>query len=385
MNLITIPYIYIAAILTVIWAVYRFISLRKNKEKNILREVAINLFYMYFLIVIKFKICPMGWIEINFRNSFYINYIPFVGTVNMINQNHMGIGNTLFNILGNIFILVPLGFFIPLLFQEKNKFVKVTLYGMFTSLVIELIQLFNFSSVTDIDDVIFNTLGAMLGYLIFNLFYHIVKNTKLKGVIENVSSKFQGNLLLLIVKPLGVMFIAVLGLAFIMIFNSSVSYKASNEEIAETVFKNSVNAGFQAVKDTSKYKLFLKDEGDYVELAYLKKIIGSRWLDSRTIIGQYGNGHGDYKIGLIHDGREPLTIVVFGKNKAAAKVEFIVNGKTCSEDIKEGDYFISAFSINENVKGDDLDYLLNDNVSAKLFVRFLDSAGNEYTDMKFAK
>ena len=93
--MITISYIYIAAILIVIWTIYRIIVLIKSKEKNILREVMINIFFIYFLILINLTICKMGMLQISFQHRFYINYIPFVETINMFKDNFMGIGNAI--------------------------------------------------------------------------------------------------------------------------------------------------------------------------------------------------------------------------------------------------------------------------------------------------
>ena len=165
--MITISYIYIAAILIVIWTIYRIIVLIKSKEKNILREVMINIFFIYFLILIYRTICKMGILQISFQHRFYINYIPFVETINMFKDNFMGIGNAIYNVVGNVLLFVPLGFLIPLLFKKKNKIFNIALYGFYASLAIEFIQLFTPINLTDIDDIIFNTLGAVLGFFIF--------------------------------------------------------------------------------------------------------------------------------------------------------------------------------------------------------------------------
>ena len=186
--MITISYIFIAAILILIWAIYRIRLLIKIKEKNILREVLINIFFLYFLILINITICKMGMLQIDFKNRFYINYIPFVETIKMFEDNFMGIGNAFYNVIGNILLFMPLGFFIPLLFKNKNNIVIVTLYGSFISVIIEVLQLFTAFNITDIDDVIFNTIGTILGFFIFRLFYYMIKNTKLVDLTRKTIS-----------------------------------------------------------------------------------------------------------------------------------------------------------------------------------------------------
>lgn len=387
--MIRISYIYIASILIVIWAIYRIIVLMKSKEKNILREIAISIFFIYFLIVIYLTICKMDMLQINLQNRVYINYIPFVETIKMFQDNFMGIGNAIYNIMGNILLFVPLGFFIPLLFKNKNKIVNIVLYGFCASLAIEIIQLSTAINVTDIDDIIFNTLGAVLGFFTFNIFYYIIKETKLRELIRKVTSKFDGNLVALSIKPLGTMLGAILIFIIITIYNSTQPANTSNEDIAKAVFKYSSNTNFEAVKDVSKYKLFLKDEGDYVNLITLERVLNNRWFDNRTSIGQYGKNNGDYSIGTIYDSiiedNISMSIVVFGENKDASKVEINFNGKKYIEEIKPSEYFIVTFPSFEVIENSDMYNLYNGQESKILKIRFLDSNGNEYNEMKLAK
>lgn len=192
--MIIIPYLYIAIILIVIWISYRVICLKKIKKKNFKREFIINIFFLYFLILINLTICKMSMLQIDLDNNFYINYVPLIETIRMFNNNFMGIGNALYNVIGNILLFIPFGFLIPLLFNKKNKFFIITLYGFLTSVLIEIIQLFTSFNTTDIDDIIFNTLGAVIGYFIFNIFYYLVKKTKLGQLVRAITSSFNGNL-----------------------------------------------------------------------------------------------------------------------------------------------------------------------------------------------
>jgi glycopeptide antibiotics resistance protein len=79
------------------------------------------------------------------------------------------------NIGGNLLLLMPLGFCAPLLFKKFTSFKNVFLLGLFSSICIECIQFFELLSgivrwrSVDIDDVICNVAGAVLGYLIYIL------------------------------------------------------------------------------------------------------------------------------------------------------------------------------------------------------------------------
>ena len=66
----------------------------------------------------------------------------------------------------NILLFVPLGLLVPMLSMSHSEVLPVTMMAIATSLVIEISQLLN-SRVTDIDDLIMNVAGALIGYSVF--------------------------------------------------------------------------------------------------------------------------------------------------------------------------------------------------------------------------
>ena len=86
----------------------------------------------------------------------------------------------MFLMLANIGIFSPVGFFTALLWR-KPRWWKSLLTGLCASTAIEFIQFFIGRS-TDIDDVILNTAGALLGFWIFWL---------LRAIAPNFIEKFQ--------------------------------------------------------------------------------------------------------------------------------------------------------------------------------------------------
>ena len=74
------------------------------------------------------------------------------------------------NTLLNILLFVPLGFLLPAIWEEYDSLKKVLLIGLGLSFMIEILQIFTFR-LTDIDDLITNTAGAILGYCLLNVLY----------------------------------------------------------------------------------------------------------------------------------------------------------------------------------------------------------------------
>ena len=94
-------------------------------------------------------------------------FITFDIHVNLIPRDIFGIELVLS--LLNMSMFVPLGFFLPLLWEKYRRLKHALLFGLGATMFIELAQLFTYRA-TDINDVITNTAGALLGYLLFRLF-----------------------------------------------------------------------------------------------------------------------------------------------------------------------------------------------------------------------
>ena len=75
-------------------------------------------------------------------------------------------------VMGNLVMLLPLGIYLPVLYKKLRKlsgFFGVLLISLLVSVQIELLQLATSFRSTDVDDVLLNTLGACIGFLIFQL------------------------------------------------------------------------------------------------------------------------------------------------------------------------------------------------------------------------
>ena len=73
----------------------------------------------------------------------------------------------------NIVMCVPFGVLVPLLWREMRSLKRTAAAGFCFSAAIELAQMFS-GRLTDVDDLITNTLGAMIGYGIAKILYRQV-------------------------------------------------------------------------------------------------------------------------------------------------------------------------------------------------------------------
>ncbi len=89
-------------------------------------------------------------------------------------------GSDLFfeNVIGNMALFIPYGIFIAKVFKDC-KVIYPLFLSFIASLAIELTQL-SIGRVFDVDDVILNVIGAVVGYYLYKLFTKIKKEDFLK-------------------------------------------------------------------------------------------------------------------------------------------------------------------------------------------------------------
>lgn len=69
----------------------------------------------------------------------------------------------------NIFLFIPLGFLCPIISKTYERAKNIILLGFGLSLSVEVTQLFTLYRVTDINDLLTNVLGTVIGYLCFQV------------------------------------------------------------------------------------------------------------------------------------------------------------------------------------------------------------------------
>ena len=112
-----------------------------------------------------------------------IRYIRFAPNYNFVPFRYMFSDFT--NSFLNVLLFLPLGFFLPVLWKRFKKLGWTVLFGLCTSVLIEVLQIFTFRA-TDINDLMTNTFGTLLGWCIGRLLLRflpaIVPSEKTKDV-----------------------------------------------------------------------------------------------------------------------------------------------------------------------------------------------------------
>ena len=382
--MIGISYIYFLILSLILWFIYRFISHEKHNKINILREVFINFFFIYFLVVIYFTFFKGGILHLDLQMRSYANIIPLLETIKMFQDNFMGIGNSLYNVIGNILLFIPFGFAIPLLFKNHNKLFKVTLYGFVASFSIELLQYLTCTNFTDIDDVIFNTLGALVGFLTFNIFMFIVRKTNIIYPIEKIRKTYDGSLIFLSSKFLLPLTLCSISLFFSILYSSTISGNLSDEEIAKAVFNYNTEGNYVVTEQFFNHKLFLQDNGEYLELKIADEVLNNRYVQGYSRQIPWNKDSYGYSVALISEDDESTGVIVFGKNNDAKTIEITLNNNVYSTFISADTFFIITYPTFEMLDDNsDIYNIYSTGKSKDLKITFNEDDKTKCNHMKF--
>ena len=181
-NMVSISYTFLASMITVLWILVRAAACKKSGTFRWQRELQLLLVYICIVVVVRFTFHPFG--KVNGRlqplvfdaaNCFppRINWVPFVNLLDYPNRRDL-----LLNLIGNTAMFVPLGIVWPSVFKQLNTHGKVIAAGVGCSLLIEILQLPFYDRVSDIDDLILNSLGFLIGYAIYLLVKAVKKAIK---------------------------------------------------------------------------------------------------------------------------------------------------------------------------------------------------------------
>lgn len=135
-----------------------------KKSSRIFR--VIFLLYLAYLFYLVFLSKYYG--RATFHRTY--NVMPFNTIMDFLRYSR-SIRAIAINIGGNILAFVPMGFLAPGAFKGLRKFGNAVVLILFFAFSIEIAQYIAGVGACDIDDVMLNLLGGMLGYLMFKAFY----------------------------------------------------------------------------------------------------------------------------------------------------------------------------------------------------------------------
>ena len=158
-------------IITIILSSLRIAYLIKYKEKFVYYEEMLKLGFMVYIISLFYVVTFQ---DVSWSTS---NFIPF----KEIFRYQLFSPSFIKNVFGNMIMFMPYGFFISY-FLKLDKKRYVIFLSLLTSATIEITQLI-IGRVFDVDDILLNVIGGLLGYFIYRLLHNFKE--KLPSFLKN--------------------------------------------------------------------------------------------------------------------------------------------------------------------------------------------------------
>jgi glycopeptide antibiotics resistance protein len=175
-------------------------SILINRQNRLFLSFAQSSFYVYVYFLVNYTILYIPFSHFLFQSPIYtfkqmqlnFNFIPF--------HTIFFESTTMLHLVGNFVLLLPLGIYIPLLYNTKG-ISKITKWIFLVTLGIEIIQLlfssidsiyneFPYRKAFDIDDLLLNTLGGLVGFGLYKLLVsplYSILNTKVKSFNKSLT------------------------------------------------------------------------------------------------------------------------------------------------------------------------------------------------------
>ena len=186
---------FIVPICMIIITMIAEIKKEKNlQEKNKIRDFWLKILFIIYCILLitilflnnEYRMTGFESININtfsIEHFETINIVPFstiIGYIKGLLFEDASMSIVIINLATNLFLFAPMGFFIPLLFKNKITNMKqFIILIIIISLFVEILQFITYRGSTDIDDIILNTIGAIIVYI-------LMKTKLVKKILEKV-------------------------------------------------------------------------------------------------------------------------------------------------------------------------------------------------------
>ena len=178
--MISVSFPAVIVMISLLWILVRVAVRKKTGQFSVRREAELLLVYICLIVVARFTLFAMETVNGKVQP---LRFDPTFGAAWDINWKALcflaayeHLWEMKVNIIGNIAMFIPIGVIWPAVFRQLDTHKKVIAAGVGFSLFIEIIQLPLHGRVTDVDDLILNSLGYLIGYGI----YLLVKKLKKK-------------------------------------------------------------------------------------------------------------------------------------------------------------------------------------------------------------
>ncbi len=152
--------------------------MKAKKRKKLISSMSFIFIILYGVVIIYFTLFSdrLGRVDIG---TYQYNLVPFNEIRRFITyRQNLSPWAFILNICGNLLVFVPLGFLIPIWYPRNIHWYHVVIYCLSFSLCIELMQLYTRVGVFDVDDLIMNTTGGFIGWILYHITHSLFRKRR---------------------------------------------------------------------------------------------------------------------------------------------------------------------------------------------------------------
>ena len=169
--MVEIPFLFLEGAFTAILLIIRIAVWIQQKQTDWKREAVLLLMYINLAVILRFTFFPMSRVDGHIQPLVFDTAAVFPFRVNLIPLlklfDYDSTRDLLLNVIGNTAMFIPSGIVMPIVYKGLNTHRKVISAGIGISLCIEILQLPFYDRVSDIDDLLLNSFGFIIGYLLY--------------------------------------------------------------------------------------------------------------------------------------------------------------------------------------------------------------------------
>lgn len=148
----------------------------KGNRKKAFWRLEIFLFITYLVIMCYFLFVADRLGRTYADRVYHYNLVPFKEIRRFwVHRHTLDFWSVVLNLAGNVVAFIPFGTFLPRLFHKCKSFFLTLLFSFEFSLCVEIIQLVFKVGSFDVDDILLNTLGGALGFLIYRISFCLAR------------------------------------------------------------------------------------------------------------------------------------------------------------------------------------------------------------------
>ncbi len=153
----------------------------KNKSEKLVKALGWISFTMYIIMLFYFMFFSERYGRTILHSDYNYNLKLFKEIRRFWNyRDILGTESVVLNLVGNVAGFIPFGIMIPFLSKKRRNFFLVTLLTLEFSLLIEVTQLITKAGSFDVDDLLLNTIGGSIGYIVFVIANAVLKRWRKK-------------------------------------------------------------------------------------------------------------------------------------------------------------------------------------------------------------